>query len=92
MAKKTHGKTAAGKPITDDLIERLAEKAEAGYDVEETLRRRSGRPTIGSSAAQVESVRLDPELRQALKDRAEKDHEAASAVIRRALREYLAIG
>jgi hypothetical protein len=92
MAKKTHGKTASGRPITDDLIERLAEKAEAGYDVEETLRRRPGRPSIGSGPAQVESVRLDPELRQALEQRAEKDHEATSAVIRRALREYLSFG
>jgi hypothetical protein len=92
MAKKTYGKTASGKPITDDLIQKLAEKAEAGYDAEETLRRRPGRPTIGSGPAEVESVRLDPELRQALERRAKKDHEAASAVIRKALREYLATG
>ncbi|HEY1855174.1 MAG TPA: CopG family transcriptional regulator [Solirubrobacterales bacterium] len=92
MAKKTHGKTASGKPITDDLIEKLAEKAQSGYDVEETLRRRPGRPSIGSGPARVESVRLDPELRSALERRAEKDHEATSSVIRKALREYLAAG
>jgi hypothetical protein len=46
--KKTHGRTASGKPITDELVEKLADKAEAGYDVEETLRRRGGRPAIGS--------------------------------------------
>jgi hypothetical protein len=92
MAKKTHGKTVSGKPITDDLIDKLAKKAEAGYDVEETLRRRPGRPTIGSGPAQVESVRLDPELRGALERRAKKDHEATSAVIRKALRRYLATG
>lgn len=84
-----HGKTASGKPITDDLIDKLAEKAEAGYDVEETLRRRPGRPRIGSGPARVESVRLDPELREALALRAERDHEAASSVIRKALRQYL---
>jgi hypothetical protein len=66
MAKKTYGKTASGKPITDELVDGLADKAEAGYDVDETLRRRGGRPLIGSAAASVESVRLDPELRQAL--------------------------
>lgn len=92
MAKKTHGKTASGKPITDDLIDKLAKKAEAGFDVEETLRRRPGRPTIGSGPAQVESVRLEPELRNALVRRAKRDHEATSAVIRKALREYLATG
>jgi CRISPR-associated endonuclease/helicase Cas3 len=92
MAKKNYGKTASGKPITDDLIDRLANKAEAGYDVEETLKRRPGRPTIGSAPAKVESVRLDPELRKALDQRAMHDHEATSAVIRKALRQYLATG
>lgn len=92
MAKKTQGKTASGEPITDDLIDKLAKRAEAGYDVEETLRRRPGRPTIGSGPAQVESVRLDPDLRDALERRAKRDHEATSAVIRKALRRYLAIG
>lgn len=87
--KKTHGKTVSGKPVTDDLIAKLAEKAEAGYDVEETLQRRPGRPRIGSAPASVESVRLDPELREALTERAERDHEAASSVIRKALRRYL---
>jgi hypothetical protein len=89
--KKTHGRTASGKPITDELVEKLADKAEAGYDVEETLRRRGGRPAIGSAPASVESVRLDPELRQALARRAERDHETTSSVIRKALRKYLQV-
>lgn len=71
MARKAHGNTASGVPITDELIDRLASKAEAGHDVEETLRRRGGRPSIGSAAASVESVRLEPELREALALRAE---------------------
>jgi hypothetical protein len=71
--------------------EKLAAKAEDGYDVEETIRRRGGRPPIGSAAASVESVRLEPELRQALASRAEHDHETTSSVIRRALREYLKV-
>lgn len=67
----------------------IAAKAEAGYDVDEILRRRGGRPPIGSAAATVESVRLDPDLREALARRAERDHETASSVIRKALRQYL---
>ena len=90
--KKAYGKTASGKPITDELVDKLADKAEAGYEVDETLRRRGGRPTIGSAAASVESVRLDPELRQALTQRAERDHETTSSVIRKALRKYLQVG
>jgi Ribbon-helix-helix protein, copG family len=89
MAKKTHGKTASGVPITDQLITELAAKAEAGYDVNETVLRRGGRPPIGSAAASVESVRLEPELREALAQRAQRDHETTSSVIRQALREYL---
>ena len=92
MAKKTYGKTKSGAPIDEALVEKLAGEAEVGYDVEETLRRRVGRPTIGSGPASVESVRLDPELRSALAQRAERDHEAASSVIRKALREYLKVG
>lgn len=87
--RKTYGKTANGVPITDELIEKLAAEAEAGYDVDEILRRRRGRPPIGSGPATVESVRLDPELRKALAQRAERDHEATSSVIRKALRQYL---
>ena len=92
MTKKAYGKTASGKPITDELIDELAAKAEAGYDVEQTLRRRAGRPPIGSGPASVESVRLDPELRRALSERATRDRESTSSVIRRALREYLEAG
>jgi hypothetical protein len=89
--KKTHGKTASGKPITDELVEELSKKAETGYDVEETLRRRPGRPAIGSAPASVESVRLEPELRDALSQRAERDRETTSSVIRKALRRYLEV-
>ena len=92
MAKKSYGKTKSGVEITDELVERLAAKAEAGYDVDEILRRRGGRPPLGSAAARVESVRLDPELQQALVDRAAKDHETTSSVIRKALRQYLTTG
>jgi Ribbon-helix-helix protein, copG family len=93
MARKTaYGTTPSGLPITDELIEKLSKEAEAGYDVDEMLRRRRGRPPIGSGPATVESVRLDPELRQALAARAESDEETTSAVIREALRQYLEAG
>ena len=90
--RKAHGKTVSSKPITHGLIAELAEEAEAGYDVEETLRRRPGRPPLGSAPASVESVRLEPELRDALSERAARDHETTSSVIRKALRRYLEVG
>jgi hypothetical protein len=89
--RPAYGKTGDRVPITDDRVDKLAQKAERGFDVEQTLRRRGGRPPIGSAAASVESVRLDPELRQALASRAEHDHETTSSVIRKALREYLKV-
>lgn len=89
MAKKTYGKTRHGRPITDELVEELARKAEAGYDVDEMLRRRGGRPPMGSGAASVESVRLDPDLSQALRRRAEEEGRTSSEVMRDALRRYL---
>ena len=90
--KKTYGTTRSGRTIDNALVEELAAKAERGYDVDEILRRRGGRPAIGSGPATVESVRLDPELRRALAERAEQDHESTSSVIRKALRSYLGSG
>lgn len=87
--KKTYGTTRSGVPITDELVEKLAAQAERGFDVDEILRRRKGRPPMGSGPAKVESVRLDPELREALARRAESDAEPTSHVIRKALRLYL---
>lgn len=89
MPKKEYGKTKSGRAITDELVAELADKAEAGYDVDEMLRRRGGRPPMGSSAASVESVRLDPELSEALRRQAQKEGRTNSDVIREALRKYL---
>jgi hypothetical protein len=66
MVEKTHGRTASGVPITDELVSKFAKQAKAGYEVEKTLRRREGATPSGSAGASVESVRLEPELRQAL--------------------------
>lgn len=86
---KTHGKTRSGKAITDDLVNELADQAERGYDVDDTLRRRGGRPPMGRAAATVESVRLDPELGEALRRQAEKEGRTNSDVLRDALPRYL---
>jgi Ribbon-helix-helix protein, copG family len=80
--------TAGGIPLTDELVDRLAREAEDGYDVS-ALRRRGGRRPLGSAAATVVPVRLDPELEAALTARAESDDVTASEVIRQALRARL---
>ncbi len=89
MAKKNYGKTLGGETITEELVDDLAAKAEAGFDVDEIVRRRGGRPPMGSAAASVESVRLDPELSAALHERAEHEGRTNSDLIRDALRNYL---
>jgi hypothetical protein len=45
-AKKIYGRTPSGRIVDDDLVEELAAKAERGYDVDEILRRRGGRPPM----------------------------------------------
>jgi hypothetical protein len=86
-----HGHTKSGRPITGQDVESLAAEAEAGYDVETLIVRRNkrGRPTLGNAPASVESVRLDPELRRLLLDRAEAEGTTTSELIREALRRYL---
>ncbi len=89
MPPKTHGTKADGTPITDEMIEAMADEAERGYDVDEVLRRRGGRPAMGSAPSSVESVRLDPELKRDLLLRATEDGISVSEAIRRALQEYV---
>lgn len=88
-----HGHMADGTPITDEMVEVLADEAERGYDVEQVLRgRRGGRPSMGSAASSVESVRLDPELKRELLLRAAEEHISVSEAIRRAISRYLHAG
>jgi hypothetical protein len=89
--KRVYGHTKSGKPITDELIEELVDEAEAGYDVDKLVARRGrrGRPSLGAGPSAIESVRLDPELKERLVQRAERDGLAVSEVIREALRHHL---
>lgn len=89
----SYGKTASGVPITDDLVNKLAAKAEAGYDPGEmVVVKGPGRPAIGSAPSRTESVRLGPELRAAVAEKASRDHVSPSEVIRRAVRGYVQRG
>ncbi len=89
---RLYGHTRSGRPITDAEVEAL--EAEAGYEVDELIARRGnrGRPALGSAPAPVESVRLDPELRQELAERARAEGTTTSELIREALRRLLRAG
>jgi hypothetical protein len=89
--ERVYGHTRSGQPITDTDVQALAAEAEAGYDVDRLIARRPrrGRPALGSAPASVESVRLDPELRLELLQRARSEGTTTSEIIREALRRFL---
>jgi hypothetical protein len=91
MTKRTYGRTKSGTPITDKMLEQLADEAERGYDIDQLVARRGkrGRPRLGTEPSSVESVRLDPELKELLTRRAEDEGVPVSEVIREALRAHL---
>jgi hypothetical protein len=92
--ERVYGHTRSGQPITDTDVQALAAEAEAGYDVDRLIARRPkrGRPALGSSPASVESVRLDPELRLELLQRAQSEGTTTSEIIREALRRFSRAG
>jgi CRISPR-associated endonuclease/helicase Cas3 len=89
--ERVYGHTRSGQPMTETDVQALAAEAEAGYDVDRLIARRPkrGRPALGSAPASVESVRLDPELRLELLQRARSDGTTPSEIIREALRRFL---
>ncbi|MCL4446010.1 MAG: ribbon-helix-helix domain-containing protein [Actinobacteria bacterium] len=91
MSKRIYGQTESGRPIDDELIDQLADEAERGYSASQLRgkRRGRGRPPLGERAKSVESVRLDPDLREETIERASEEGVSVSEIVRRALREYL---
>ena len=87
-----YGRSIDGVELTETLVDELAEEAEVGdYDMDKLKAGvRRGRPRMGSAAADILPVRLDPELRRAVAARAEREGTNQSDVVRKALRQYLA--
>ncbi len=82
--------TVKGVPVTEELIERLTDRAEAGFAPEQM--RRPGRPRLspGDGPSTVVQVRVDDTLQRRVSDRALADGTSVSAVVREALRLHLA--
>jgi len=90
MTRRETYRTPGGQGLTDADLDAIADEVERkDYDVEELKTRRRGRPSMGSAPAEVVPVRLDPELKRAVDERADVEHRSVSEVIRRALRRYL---
>jgi CRISPR-associated endonuclease/helicase Cas3 len=90
MTKKRSYGRSRGVELTDDVIEKAAKEAEAGYDLRRLTPRR-GRPPMGSEAATVFQVRLEPELREALARSADEEATSPSELVRRILRSHLGV-
>lgn len=75
---------------TEEQIQKWADEAEAGYDVEELKRRGRGRPGRGAEPMQVVAVRLTAAELEALDAVAAKKHMSRSEAIRAALADYAA--
>lgn len=86
-----HGRTPAGRELTDEVLEEMAAEAERGLDVStaKTIRRGPGRPRIGAGVGEVFPVRLEPELRGRLDAKALEEGRPSAAVVRDALVRYL---
>jgi len=91
VTQRTYGHTTGGTPINDQMIEKLADEAEREYEPGQLQghRRGPGRPPLGGAAKTVESVRLEPSLRDEAAQRAAAEGITVSEVMRRALRQYL---
>lgn len=76
--------------VTDVQVQKWADEAEGGYDVEELRRRGRGRPGRGAEPMQVVAVRLTAEEVAALDELAERENVSRSEAIRRALANFAA--
>jgi predicted HicB family RNase H-like nuclease len=82
--------TASGEVLAQEDIEALADEAERGYDLDMATRVTVGRPSLGEKGVSPRvQVRVDPDLANALRDRARKEHRSVSEIARTALREYV---
>jgi len=83
-------RTKTGAVLTPEIEEDLANEAETGYELQVTVPRKVGRPSLGRGVSPRLDLRIEPELAEALHERAEAEHRSLSAVARDALRRYLA--
>ncbi|MGL5864246.1 MAG: ribbon-helix-helix protein, CopG family [Dermatophilaceae bacterium] len=76
--------------VSDEQIQRWADEAEVGYDVEALVRRGRGRPGRGAEPMQVVAVRLTVDELDALDAAAAGSGMSRSEAIRAALAHFAA--
>jgi hypothetical protein len=82
-------RSKSGIPITDELAERLADEAEAGYEL--TPAKRLGRKSLSGTAGNSPRVnfRMTAELQSRAQARAEREGKTVSEIAREALEHYV---
>jgi dUTPase len=84
-------RTRNGRPVTDAELDRMADEAEAGYDLS-TWKRRPGRPSLSANNTSAHSPRLSTrvpeELRARVASRASAEGKSVSDVMRHLLEGY----
>jgi hypothetical protein len=88
----TQYRTPSGDTVTNDEIERLADEAEAGYDLEQAERQHLGRPSLGRGVSPRVSFRMGLALYQAAHQRAAREGRSVSDIAREAMERYLVDG
>lgn len=74
-------KASKGTPLTDDVLDRLADEAEAGYAPHQLrVREGPGRPRLseGDGPSASLNIRIEDELRERLAERAARERPSAS--------------
>lgn len=80
--------TRSGVALTDELIARLAERAEAGFELAPRANP-GGRPSLGAGVSPRVQFRVDGATFEALLDRAAAEGRGVSEAARDALERYL---
>jgi len=84
-------KTKAGNELTKNLVERLADEAERGYDLStaKRVRVRPGRPSLAEGESPRISYRVPASLFEAASAKAKAEGRTLSELAREALQRYL---
>jgi dUTPase len=84
-------RTKNGRAVTDAELDRMADEAEAGYDLS-TWKRRPGRPSLSPNNTSAHSpritTRVPEELRARVASRASAEGKSVSDVMRHLLEGY----
>lgn len=85
-------RSKSGAKITDEIAERLADEAEAGYELSPS--RRVGRRSLagGSGRSPRINIRLTPELYERARERARAEGTTISQLARKAFEAYIGKG